>query len=442
MIQSIISNPVVAVIFVLAILIFIHELGHFAVAKYGGVGVEVFSLGFGPRIIGYKYGETDYRLSLIPFGGYVKMVGEAPDAEITEEQREKSFTFKKLPIRAAIVFAGPVMNLAFAAILMPLIFIVGIQTPAFLDKPAQIAYMEAGQVADKAGIKVGDVITGFDGKKVEKWEDLYKLPKLNTGQTYEIEIERAKARHKIKITPDKSTDSSISFAGVQPEIKPVIGEVSEGSPAKEAGLKANDEIISISGAKLTHFAQIEGLLNKTKENESVAFVVLRGKSELTLNVTPKFNTDLNKKIVGIGPKEESVTKSYGLIDSIGMGAVFAYKMTAKLFVVIKGLIVGKYSLKTLGGPIQIAQEAGKAVKAGPTSFIMLLAFISLQLGIINLFPIPVLDGGLLFFFGIEAIKGSPLSEKFMTIAQQVGMALLLLLMVLVTYNDILRLIRG
>jgi len=433
-------TTIISFVIVLGILIFIHELGHFLVAKFSGVGVEKFSLGFGPKLVGFTVGETEYRISLLPLGGYVKMVGESVGEEISEADKLRSFAHKPVYIRAAIVAAGPIMNLVLAAVLIPIIFMIGMNVPAFLDKPSVIGYVVEGEPGQKAGLLPGDHIESIDGKKTPKWEDVLTVLALNPGKSIEIEVLRGSEKIEAMITPDTSSDTGAGTGGMYPPMPAVVGEVSPGYPAAEAGLKSGDKILAVDGHNITHWAELEDLIHKSGGEKT--FLIGRGDQRLTLKITPKFNEEAKVFLVGISRKDEQAVRRYGFTESIGKGLNTAVEMTTKLFVVLKGLVVGKYSLKTLGGPIMIAQVAGKAAASGLSELLYLMAFLSLQLGIINLFPIPVLDGGHILFFGVEAAKGSPLSDRFMSIAQQIGVVLLIALMVLVTYNDLFRIFAG
>jgi regulator of sigma E protease len=429
-------TTLISFIIVLGILIFIHELGHFAVAKACGVGVEKFSLGFGPKLIGIKRGETEYRISVLPLGGYVKMVGEAAGEEVSPELRMKSFTHKPVWKRALIVASGPTMNLVLAIFLLPIIFMIGIQLPVYLEKPAEVGYVVPDEAAQKAGIKVGDTVVSVDGQEVKNWEGLLTHLALNPSKKVELALQRDGQKIQTSITPDTSQETGAGYGGMYPPMKPIIGDVASGYPAKEAGIMAGDLILAIDGVRINHWAELEDTIHKNGGKKK--FLLLRDGKELTFEVAPKYNEDAKAHLIGISRKDELVTRQYGFTESISKGVSSGIDMTGKLFVVIKGLVLGEYSLKTLGGPIMIAQVAGKAAESGISDLLSLVAFLSLQLGIINLFPIPVLDGGHIVFFGLEAVKGSPLSEKFMTIAQQVGIALLIALMVLVTWNDLYR----
>ncbi|MEK7772984.1 MAG: RIP metalloprotease RseP, partial [Deltaproteobacteria bacterium] len=428
----------ISFVIVLGVLIFIHELGHFAVAKFCGVGVEKFSLGFGPRVIGVRRGETEYMLSALPLGGYVKMVGEAPDEEVSEEDGARSFAGKPVWKRALIVAAGPFMNLVLAAVLFPVIFLIGIQVPAFFDRPPLIGYAAPDEAAYRAGIREGDVIDSVDGGKIKNWEEFLTAIVLSQGRPVTMDILRGGASFKAVITPQGSPDNGAAYIGAYPPMEPVVGETASGYPAMEAGVKPGDRLISINGRRITHWAEIEDIVHK--DGGRKVFVVKRGADTLTIEIIPKLNKDAGVYLVGISRKQEHILRKYGFFTAVEKGVSAGVDMTGRLFSVIKGLVLGEHSLKTLGGPIMIAQVAGRAARTGLSEVLSLVAFLSLQLGIINLFPIPVLDGGHILFFGIESIKGRPLSERFMSAAQRIGVALLIALMLLVTYNDIFRLL--
>ena len=426
-------TTVISFLLVLGVLIFIHELGHFAVAKWANVGVERFSLGFGPRLIKVKRKETEYCISLIPFGGYVKMVGENPDEEVKEEDEKRSFSGKPLNLRALIVAAGSVMNLVLALFLFPLIFMLGIEVPAYIDKPAVIGYVAKGEAGDKAGLKKGDTIEGINSKKVATWEDFFRELTLNPDKSLSIGISRDSAVSTVTF-PSEILNTGM---GVYPLIPPVIGDVSKGLPAEKAGLKSGDVIKAVDGMPISHWVELQEII-KQSAGEKV-FLIERGENSFQVEIAPVYNGELKAYIIGVMQGEDTVVKRHGFFESVRLGLSRALDMVVLLFVVIKGLIVGTYSVNTLGGPIMIAQVAGRAAESGIVELFSIIAFLSLQLGIINLLPIPVLDGGHLFFFLIEKIRGKPLSEKIVSISQQIGMTLLIALMVFVTWNDILRL---
>jgi regulator of sigma E protease len=450
-------TAIISFLVVLGILIFIHELGHFMVAKAAGVGVEVFSLGFGPKILWFRRGETLYQISAVPFGGYVKMTGESPEesaedaakggaeqAKLSqyeieqkeEEWREKSFTHKPLRSRVAIVAAGSLMNLALALMLYPFIHMIGISVPAFMDERPIVGFIAPDEAADKAGLRHGDNILSVNGDEMKNFEEFLIIVALSPEKELKLKVERDGTIIEATLTPE-SSKLGAGISGFYPPNKPLIDKISPGGAAEGAGLKEGDLITKVDGKTITHFIELQQNIHASGEERAIT--VLRGGQELTLKVTPRLNKEMDVYLIGVSPVETVVTKRYGFFKSIELGLKMAWDKTVLLGVVIKKLFAGDLSIKTLGGPIMIAQVSGQVAQSGLVSFLTFLAFLSLQLGIINLLPIPVLDGGHLFFYAIEYVrKGKPLSDYAIGMAQQVGMALLLTLMVVVTWNDLKR----
>ncbi len=354
---------IVNFIVVLGILIFVHELGHFLVAKLMGVKVEKFSLGFGPKLFGRTVGETEYLVSVFPLGGYVKMFGEGGyveaasgegQVELTEEEKKRSFFHKTIPQRMAIVFAGPLFNMLFAWFLFVALFLAGMPVlkatvgDVLPDKPAAMA-----------GLQQGDLITAINGQKVNQWEEFSgRMAKIS--DTITLNIERAGVPLTIEITPEVG------------ESKNLFGET------------------------------------------------------------------IQKSMIGITPAYDIENMSFGLIDSIRLGTAKAVEIIRLTALSLVKLFQGVVPLNTLGGPIMIADMANKAAQTGGATFFMLMAVISVNLGILNLLPIPVLDGGHLMFYSIEGIIRRPVPIKVREFAQQAGVLLLIGMMVLAFYNDIIR----
>ncbi len=350
------SVSIFSLIIVLGVLIFFHELGHFLVARALGVGVERFSLGFGPKLIGKTIGITEYRISAIPLGGYVKMVGESPDSELDPSDLPISFTHKHVFKRILIVAAGPFFN-----ILLALIIFFG--------------------VFQISGLLI---------------------------------------------------------------LKPGIGDVNEDTPAYMAGLKKDDLVVSIDGVDISSWEDMANAIMASK-GKTLAISVLRGDTILTKNVTPEvkkfkniFNEDVDRYVIGITASGEVLKKDLNFFQAVTESINQTYQITALTIKGVVKLFQGTVSPKTLGGPIMIAQMAGQQAKEGVVNLIFFIALISINLAILNFLPIPVLDGGHLLFFFIEAIKGSPVSVKVREISQQAGIFVLILLMIYVFYNDIAR----
>ena len=431
-------TTLISFLVVLGILVFIHELGHFIMAKLSGVGVLKFSLGFGPKIIGIKRGETEYLISALPLGGYVKMVGESTDEEVSQEDNEKSFANKPLSKKAAIVVAGPIMNLVLAFALLPLIYLIGIQIPAYLDKEPIIGYVVKGEIADKAGLRKGDIILSIDDESIKNWEELNTAIISNPNRSLKLKIKRDGALKEILFTPEASSRTGGGIAGFLPPLIPAVGGLNKGLPAEKAGLNIGDTILAVNGVKIDHWIELQQAIQNKKAEEKL-LLIKRGNETFTVGIKPELNEDIKAYVIGISPLQETITRRYGPVGAVIEGTKKMGELTIMTFVIIKKLFFGEISIKTLGGPLMIAQVAGQAAESGLTALLSLTAFLSLQLGILNLLPIPVLDGGFFVFFGIEALRGKPLSEKVMTIVQNIGIGLLVLLMVFVTYNDVMRL---
>lgn len=353
-----------AFVIVLGILILIHELGHFLMAKLGGVGVIRFSLGFGPSLLKHRLGETEYQLAAIPLGGYVKMVGEDPeDEENAGFDQSFSFASKPLGIKALIVAAGPIFNLLLAIM----------------------------------------IFTAFAWIGIEK-----------------------------------------------PSSAPLIGEVQQGSPAQQAGLKQGDLVVAINGQAISRWEQISATVQKADQTTPLAISVKRGSQTLTLQAHTKpineknmFGETVKRSVLGIAHSGLTETERYGFIEGLGYGCQQTWWIIKVTGIAVGKMFDGKVAVReSLGGPIMIADISGQAFRAGAMPFFYTIAIISISLAILNLLPIPVLDGGHLLFFLIEAVTGRPVEGRPREIAQQIGLFLLIMLMVLAFYNDIARLLTG
>ncbi len=347
-------------IVVLGVLIFVHELGHFLVAKWAGVTVLRFSLGFGPKLVGVQRGETEYRLSLIPLGGYVKMLGEESGEELTEDQRATSFASQPVLKRIAIVLAGPLSNFLMALVLFALVF---------------------------------------------------------------------------------------ALVGI-PQVTTRIGEVTAGSPAEEAGLLAGDKVLAIDGKQLTSWGDIPQTIEET-QNEKLTLLVERENTTFTITVSPRvseiktiFGETIQRRVIGVMPSEEKFFEKVSLLDALSHCVSYTIYLCKLFLISIVKLIQRVLPLDMLGGPIMIAQLAGREASKGFADLVLFTGAISVNLAVLNLLPVPVLDGGHILFYLIELLLGRSISVRKMEIAQKVGMILLLALMVLVFYNDIARLLPG
>lgn len=345
---------IISAVVVLGVLIFVHELGHFAAAKWAGVGVQTFSLGFGPRLIGKRIGETDYRLSAIPLGGFVKMVGESPTDEVSPEEEARSFSHKSVWKRMIIVAAGPLSNVALAVVAYYVLAIVWGQ-PVLT---AEVGEVLKDMPAQAAGVQTGDVIKAVDGTPIDRWDQLRESVRLSGGKPVDLLIERAGQQLNLSITPK------------------------------------------------------------------------------TVQVKDLFGETITIYQIGLGASGNTFHVDYGPIDSMGKALESTWNASHLIITSVGKIIAGKVSRDQLGGPIYIAQVAGEAARRGLDTLLAFAAIISVNLAVLNLLPIPALDGGHLLVFLVEAIIRRPVSIKVRERIQQVGVMFLLLLMVLVLYNDL------
>jgi len=414
---------------VIGILVFVHEFGHFIMAKRAGVRVEKFSLGMGPKIYGFKKGDTEYVLSALPLGGYVKMAGENPDEEPTGAADE--FQSKTVWQRAKIAATGPLTNIVLAFIIMPFVFMVGISTLG----PAAIGLIEKGSPAEKAGFAVGDVIEEVSGRKITDWEKAAMLIAVNPDTDISVLIDRKGEKKTFTLHPKLDAEHHIGTSGIYPDIPVEVKKPKPGFPAEKSGIKEEDKIIAVDGVTVYYWNQFSTFI-KDSQGKKLTFMIERGGKRFPIVLTPIM--DSGRYVIGVEPIVRMIVKQYGFFESLKLGFDKTLEYIDLTFITLKKLVSFGLSIKTLGGPVMIAQMSGQAAAAGLSSFLSLLAMISISLGILNLLPIPVLDGGLLLFLAIEAIRRKPLSKKVMEVSQSIGAGLLITLIVVVSYNDVVR----
>lgn len=436
----------VAFLIMLGVLITIHELGHFLFARLFGVKVESFSIGFGPPIFKWKGKETEYQIALIPLGGYVKMYGEDSMTEPIQGNVDKSafsdprsFHSKPNWQKMLIAFAGPLFNIILAIILFIAVYIIGVKEPAYLSQPVVVGYVEKNSIAEKVGIQPFDKIVKVNGKEVKNWKEFTIEIGMKAGKNVEIEILRNGSIQKISvILPEDMTKQSF---GISPVLPAKVGKVLENSPAAKAGLKEGDIIVGVNGRPINTWFEFADFMASLKEKQSINLLVKRDNKIFSIMLEPQYNEELKKYTIGIAPKFETVTIQYSPIEAVGKALEKTKDLTVAIYNVVAGLITGEVSFKTLGGPISIAKFSGEALETGVSTFLFAMAFISLQLGYLNLLPIPVLDGGLILILLIETIIRRPLPDKAKEYLAYFGFALLGTLMIYVIFNDILRVIQ-
>jgi regulator of sigma E protease len=435
---------IAAGIVMLGILVFVHELGHFCVAKFCGVKVLKFSLGFGPRLASRQWGETEYMICAIPLGGYVQMLGEGSgeqgeDAEIPPAEVQRSFAKQSLSRRMAIVAAGPIMNLVLPFLVLPLAYLVGINLPAYLEEPPCVGYVVAGSVAQEAGFQDGDCILAISGQQVTTWTDTGPALVNGAGEPIVFTVDRSGQPAELIIADENSALEGLQSIGLLPKLEAVIGALAPGMPAVEAGLETGDKIISIGDRQIASWYELKDAIQDVG-GRPVTVVVERDQERRSVKIVPEQVDDEKSYLIGIAPNQETVYKRFSFVESIKAGADRSMQLIELTLVFIQKLFAGHVSTSNIGGPITVVQIAGQAAQTDLSSILSVLAFLSIQLGILNLLPIPILDGGHLFFYLFELVFRRPLSLRAREWAQQLGLILLIMLMVLAFYNDIVRML--
>ncbi|OLC34151.1 MAG: RIP metalloprotease RseP [Acidobacteria bacterium 13_1_20CM_2_55_15] len=438
MIGSIASNIVIALI-VLSVIIVIHELGHFLVAKFFKIKVETFSVGFGPRLVGFAIGETDYRISAFLLGGYVKMAGETPSDTITGEAYE--FLSKPKWQRFLVAAAGPAMNVFLAIGLVMGLYLYGTDVPEFVLGQAVIGIVEPGSPAEKAGLQPGDLVVSLDDKEKPDWQAVQNDFLTSPGRTLPIVIERAGRRIQTTITPERRGREEAGYAGMLPVIRTVVRAVQPNSPAMAAGVKPGDEIIRVNGVDLRNSGRtIQQAIQETTE-KTFPITVVRNENqrqEIVLDVTPVLRD--GRKMIGIDVPFPTVHMKLGLLGALQKSIETNKENAVLIFQVIGRLIKRQASLRQLDGPVGIVAVSGQAYEAGLDTLLTFMAVISLNLGILNILPIPILDGGVILLLVIESLMGHDLSLRMKERIVQASFVFLLMLTVIVLYNDVVKLL--
>ncbi|MDR2444299.1 MAG: RIP metalloprotease RseP [Deltaproteobacteria bacterium] len=450
---------IISFIVLLLILIFVHELGHFTAAKLLGVGVERFSLGFPPKIWSKKIGETEYRICWLPLGGYVSLFAEEPGTVVAPSDMKKSFTHKPTWVKFLIVFAGPLFNIIFAVLaLWILSWVMGVQHLAPVVGP-----ISENSPAYISGLRSGDVITEVNGTPIRFYDEISEAVSKSTFSPMAITVARDDRSHTFNVTPaireattilgDQTTYPTL---GLVPRTKPIIGQVLAGKPAEAAGLLKGDLVVSINDKPVKDWVDLVAYVQgpESQRNletqppaEPLNIVVIRGDQTLTLTATPVAEGRQNFKgqtlytnMLGIAAQPDLIVEPVGPFRAFINGLKDTWATVELTYQSLYKIIINQISAKVMGGPIMIAEVAGQKFRDGIAEFVSLMVLISINLAIINLVPLPVLDGGQLLIFIIEAIRRRPLSLKLREVTQIVGVTALVALMVLVFYNDISRLV--
>ncbi len=424
---------ILAFAFVLGVLIFVHELGHFLMARRIGVRVLKFSLGFGPRIFGFTRGDTEYCVSAIPLGGYVKMAGENPDDPRTGQPDE--FLSKTKWQRFQVLVMGPTMNLLLAVMVTAFVLTRGAEVRTYESQPPVVGQVTEGSPAAKSGIRTGDRIVSVAGRDVNTWEQFFIAVSTRASRETPLTLLRDGKDVTITVTPMPQTRYEVGDIGVLPDVHPHVVSVLPGLPADKAGIKPNDQIIAVNGARITFQQDLIDAITP-KANQPITLTVARNGVRQDVPITPTVNG--SKGWIGINIGEDTTTIKPGPIDAIGMSVRRNYEMAGLIFQTVWQLLTREASPRQLMGPLAIAQLSGEQARLGLIPLLLLMANISLNLGLLNLLPIPVLDGGHIFIMALEGLARRDFSTRVKEKMFLAGFAALLMLMVTVIYNDLTR----
>ena len=412
---------------VLGILIFFHELGHFLMARRMGVRVTHFSIGMPPKIVGKQVGETEFLFSAIPFGGYVRLDGQNPEDENPDDP--KNYAAKKPWQKSAILAAGSLMNLLLAFVIMPLVFILGVDMPAWrMDAPV-VAKVEVGSAAEKAGFLPGDRIVRIQNETTQTWNEVFDHLAVREQGNIDFNVLRGDAVQTLTVLPHMLPQGQ-SF-GWKPLVQPVVGEMEPGSAARQAGLQLGDKVLSVNGRAITRWEELAEAVVKEGQNPLKLQIERKG-SLVDVMLTPKKVGD--RYMIGVRPPSKKQT--YGFGEAVVKGTLDLMTMTGKTFEFLGRLVTGRASFNEVSGPVGIFSTIGEAAQSGFANLLFLAALITLQLGILNLLPIPPLDGGHLLILLIERVKGSTLAVSTRMRIQMAGSVLLFGLLFVVTVREI------
>ncbi len=434
--MSAVFSNIAAALFVLGVIIVIHELGHFLVAKYFGIRVETFSVGFGPRLAGFRHGDTDYRLSAFPLGGYVKMSGENPTDEVTGDPHE--FLSKPKYQRFLVAAAGPAMNVVLAVVLLAGLYMYGSEVPEFSQNEARIGIVESDSPAAIAGVLPGDLILEFDGEELPNWQQVETDIIISPGRAIPLTLDRAGRVIETTVTPEKRGVSEMGYSGMGPLWRVVVADVEAGSPAERAGILIDDEIIAVGKTDLRLAGRSIQELIQQFPADVFPVTVLRGEQTLYFDVEPIVRDD--ERIIGIQIPIPMMMIKLGFVAAFERSIQTNTTNGLLIFEVLGRLFKRETSMKSLDGPIGIVRVSGQAFQAGFTTLIALMALISLNLGILNLLPIPILDGGVMLLLTVEGVIRQDLSLAIKERIVQFSFVFLLLLTAFVLYNDIVKLL--
>ena len=427
-------TSIAAFTFVLGVLVFVHEMGHYLMARRIGIRVLTFSLGFGPKLLTVKRGDTDYCISAIPLGGYVKMAGENPDD--VRSGADDEFLSKTKWERFQVLIMGPTMNIILAFVVMAVVLYQGADVPAYEEQPPIVGYVMEASPAEQSGIRVGDLILSIGGRPVQTWEELFVTVMPRAERELEVVLRRGLQEVTVQVTPEAQTQFQVGDLGVVPIMQPQILNVMTGDPADLAGIRPRDVITAVNDEPITRDNPFVETINANAD-VALMLTVVRGGQTLKIEVTPALRGNVGLIGVELSPFEVRTIEP-GPLQAIQMSFEKNYAWSGLIFQTLGGLLTSETSPKQLVGPLGIAQLSGGAAQIGLVALFTLMAMISLNLGILNLLPIPVLDGGHIFIMALEGLSRRDFSVRIKEKIQLAGFVVLLMLMITVIYNDLTR----
>ena len=436
-------TTVLAFVFVLGVLVFVHELGHFLAAKRVGIRVLKFQLGFNPTLVSIRRGDTEYGIGALPLGGYVKMAGESPeeverDDRGTVVRRPDEFLSKTKWQRFQVLIMGPTMNILLAFVLTAIVLYQGAEVPAYQDQPPVVGVVMTDSPAARAGLRPGDRITSVADHRVDTWEQFLVSIGSRGNRQVPLTVVRGGREITRTVTPEVPPEQSrfeIANIGVLPDVHPHVRSVTPGEPAEKAGLRTGDVVLAVDGEPITFSGQLKEAISK-KPEQPIALLVLRDGQQQTVRATPRKSGTQGWLGIGIGDEVKSIRP--GPLEALNMSVKKNIEYSGLIFQTVWGLITRETSPKQLMGPIAIAQLSGEAAHVNWVAVFSLMAMLSLNLGILNLFPIPVLDGGHIFIMALEGIARRDFSMRVKEKMLLAGFVVLMMLMVTVIYNDLTR----
>lgn len=430
---SALVGNIVSLVVVIGVLVLLHEGGHFLAARAVGAQVAVFSVGFGKRLFGFRWRGTDFRWSLIPLGGYVRILGLGPDESDLVQPGQPQPELLPRWKRAVILVAGPAANVVGAVLFLGLAFYLGVEVPAWQDQRPVVGWVDPASPAMEAGIRAGDEVLSVDGKAIRRWRDLEMVTIASPNRQLSLRLRRGGEEITVALRPKSVSRYALGWAGLAPPIPAEVQRVLPGSPAEAAGLAPGDRIVAVDGARVEHFFDLVRLIGERAEQE-VTLEVERGGQRVTLTAKPRREGDQGK--LGIPMPSWQVVRKLPAGQALAEAVSECQRMTAETLWVLSRMITGRASLRQMSGPIDIAKFSGEAARSGLIPLIWLLGVISLQLAIFNLLPIPVLDGGHLAIVAVESVRRRDFSFKTKERIINVGFWLIMALIVFVLANDV------